>query len=113
MDEKRKDRRIELVSKLVIKRLDSNGKDITDEALIDVIDVSKSGIGFKCRTRLEIAGVYEALLQIWTKEVIHSFIEIVRIVKEEDHFLYGGIFIGMPDTDVTRIQVYQTINYQD
>ncbi len=112
MDEKRKDRRIELISKLVIKRLD-NGQSVTDEAIIDVLDVSKSGIGFKCATRLEIDGVYEAFLTIWTKEVIHAFIEIVRIVREEDYFIYGGIFIGMPDTDVTSIQVYQTVNHRD
>ena len=80
-----------------------------EEVLIEVTDVSKTGVGFKCALPLEIAGVYEAFLTIWTKEVLHAFIEIVRIEKREDMFFYGGIFIGMPELDAQRIEVYQTV----
>lgn len=109
MEEKRKSRRIELVSKLIIKRLDKNNQDETSEVIIDVQDVSKTGVGFKCDTPLEIGAVYEAYLTIWTKEIIHAFVEIVRIAKEDHTFSYGGIFIGMPEMDAARIEVYDTI----
>lgn len=108
MEEKRKSRRIELVSKLIIKRLDGNGTDETSEVIIDVQNVSKTGVGFTCDVPLEIGAVYEAYLTIWTKEVIHAFVEIVRIAKEEKVFSYGGIFIGMPEMDAARIEVYDT-----
>ena len=36
--------------------------------------------------------------------------EIVRIVKNENDYSYGAIFIGMPDMEVSRIEVYQTVN---
>ena len=37
--------------------------------------------------------------------------EIVRIVKKDDSsFSYGAIFIGMPDMDTKRIEVYQTVS---
>lgn len=108
MNERRKSKRIDLESKLLIKRLDQPGK--AEEVTIEVIDVSKTGVGFNCSKPLEIGAVYEAYLTIWTKEVIHAFIEIVRIVKEDSTFTYGGIFIGMPQMDAARIEVYDTIS---
>lgn len=108
MEERRKNKRMELSSKLLIKRLDAEGA--TREVDIDVVDVSKTGVGFLCSEALEIGAVYEAFLTIWTKEVIHSFIEIVRIEKREDNrFTYGSIFIGMTETEASRIETYSTI----
>ena len=44
MDERRKSKRSELHSKLIVKRLDGTS---SDEVVIDIIDVSKTGIGFE------------------------------------------------------------------
>lgn len=107
MVERRKSKRTELKSRLLVKRLDS-GKQ--DEVGVDVINVSKTGIGFTCEELLEIGAVYEAYLTIWTKEVIHAFIEIVRIEKEPETFEYGGTFIGMPEMDLQRIDVYNVVS---
>lgn len=109
MEEKRKSRRMELVSKLIIKRLSGKKADGASEVIIDVQNVSKTGVGFTCDTLLEIGTVYEAYLTIWTKEVIHAFVEVVRIAKEDNTFSYGGIFIGMPEMDAARIEVYDTV----
>ncbi len=106
MEERRKANRRELVSKLVVKRLDGSAK---EEVEIDILDVSKSGIGFHCKELLGIGAVYEAFLRIWTQEVIHAFLEIVRIEKKADEYNYGAVFIGMPETDVSRIEVYDTV----
>lgn len=109
MEERRKNKRIELESRLIIKRLDG-GAEAAEEVAIEIVDVSKTGVGFNCTIPLEIGAVYEAYLTIWTKEVIHAFLEIVRIVKEDDTFKYGAIFIGMPEMDAARIMVYDTVN---
>jgi len=107
MEERRKSKRSELHSKLIVKRLDGS---TADEVVIDIIDVSKTGIGFESEDKLEIGGIYEAYLTIWTKEVIHAFLEIRRIEKiGSERFNYGAIFIGMPEMDMQRIQVYQTV----
>ena len=74
-----------------------------------VMNVSKTGIGFSCDELLDMGAVYEAYLTIWTKEVIHAFIEIVRIEKNMDTYEYGGLFIGMPEVDLQRIEVYNTV----
>ena len=107
MNERRKTQRSELASRLIIKQVTGDG---TEEVSIQVIDVSKTGIGFTCIEPLAIGTVYEGYLTIWTKEVIHAFIEIVRIEKKDDIFEYGAIFIGMPEMEAARIEVYQTVN---
>lgn len=106
MEERRRANRRQLVSKLVVKRLD---QDESEEIQIDIVDVSKSGIGFQCDQLLGIGSVYEGFLRIWTQEVIHAFLEIVRIEKTEEGFKYGAIFIGMPESDAARIEVYDTV----
>lgn len=113
MEERRRNKRRELSSKLVVKRL---GVTEPEEIEINIVDVSKTGIGFTCVKPLEIGAVYEAYLRIWTQEVLHAFLEIVRIEKREATFFYGGIFIGMPEMDAARIGVYdvvETMNEQN
>lgn len=108
--DRRKNRRTDLDSKLVIKRLDGgNGNEVT----INIVDVSKNGVGFECKEPLQIGEVYEAYLTIWTKEVIHAFLQIVRIELKGGDYGYGATFIGMPEMDSARIEVYQTVNEQD
>ena len=106
MQERRKNERHVLNSTLLMKRLDGSA---AQEINISITDVSKDGIGFTCPEALTIGAVYEANLQIWTKEILHAFLEIVRIVKENGTFNYGAIFIGMPETDIARISVYETV----
>lgn len=106
MEERRKSKRTDLKSKLLVKRLDAGGQ---HEVGVDIMNVSKTGIGFYCDELLDMGAVYEAYLTIWTKEVIHAFIEIVRIEKDVDTYEYGGLFIGMPEVDLQRIEVYNTV----
>ena len=106
MEERRKSKRMELQSKLMANRLDRKEP---QEVYIEVQDVSKTGVGFTCDEPLTIGAVYEGYLTIWTKEVIHAFMEIVRIVKKDDTFEYGAIFIGMPEMDAARIEVYRVV----
>lgn len=107
MEERRRSKRTDLKSRLIAKRIDSGGQ---EEIGVEVRNVSKTGIGFNCDDLLEIGSVYEAYLTIWTQEVIHAFIEIVRIEKVEDSYEYGGLFIGMPEFDLQRIDVFNVVN---
>lgn len=107
MEERRRSKRTELRSRLVIRRLDSQEE---QEVIIEINDVSKTGVGFICTEILSIGNVYESFLTIWTKEVIHAFLRIVRIEMIDGNFHYGAVFIGMPEMDAARIETYQTIN---
>ena len=95
-------------STLTIKKLGGNTRN--SEVTIKILDVSKTGIGFSCDEVLQIGEVYEANLPIWTKEVLHAFMQIVRIELVNDAYTYGALFIGMPEVDLSRIEVYQTVN---
>lgn len=107
MEERRKSKRSTLNSKLIIKRLDGVSH---TEVGIEVTDVSKTGVGFVAKQPLNIGEVYESYLTIWTKEVLHAFLQIVRIELKGNEYAYGAVFIGMPEMDAARIEVYQTIN---
>lgn len=110
MEERRRSKRTELHSVLVIKRLGSQDE---QEVTIEINDISKTGVGFVCEEPLAIGNVYESYLTIWTKEVLHAFLRIVRIEMIDGEFHYGAVFIGMPEMDAARIEVYQTINDED
>lgn len=107
MEERRKSKRTALASKLLIKRLDGNDHTEVD---IEIMDVSKTGIGFIAKQPLQIGEVYESYLTIWTKEVLHAFLQIVRIELKGSDYIYGAVFIGMPEMDASRIEVYQTLH---
>lgn len=107
MEDRRKSKRTELHSRLMIKRLDTEEN---KSVMIDINDVSKTGVGFVCSEVLSIGNVYESFLTIWTKEVIHAFLRIVRIEMIDGKFHYGAVFIGMPEMDAARIETYQTLN---
>lgn len=106
MEERRKNLRTELCAEILVKRLDgATGEKVN----IKVTDLSESGVGFVCDAELEKGAVYECFLTIWTKEVIHCFIEVARVQKQEDAYHYGATFIALSKQDASRIQVYQTI----
>lgn len=109
MEERRKNRRIELESTLLIKRMDRGNE--PRQVNIEVTDASKTGVGFICPEQLEIGAVYESYLTIWTKEVLHAFLEVIRKVDKEDGtHEYGAIFIGMSEQDASRIAAYDMID---
>ena len=110
MEDRRKYKRVQMQSKIMVKRLDD---EIQEEVFIDITDVSKSGVGFRCPELLDIGSVYESYLTIWTKEVLHSFLQIVRIELREDGYEYGAIFIGMPEVEASRIEIYPEFSESD
>ena len=109
MQEKRNSRRMSLSAKLLIKNLNS-ATDKSEEVEIEVVDVSKSGVGFICDTPLDIGAVYEALLKIWNDDEIHAFLKVVRIEQTKDEkYICGTIFIGLPEMNAARREVYDLL----
>lgn len=107
MEERRRNKRTAMDSKLLIKRLDG---DEHTEVDIEVMDLSKTGVGFTSDRLLKVGQVYESYLTIWTQEVLHVFLRIVRIELRGTEYIYGAVFVGMSETDASRIEVYQTVN---
>ncbi len=111
MEEKRRNKRLELDVSVQLERLDEEGVTTLKYMHVDVTDISRSGLGFTSRQELGIGTYYDTKIQIWTKEVVDAVIEIVRCDKSEDGlYKYGCIFIGMTDTDALKIDIYQIFN---
>lgn len=111
MEEKRKHKRLELDVSIQLERLDEEGITTLKFIHVEVTDISRSGLGFRAQKELEIGSYYDAKIQIWTKEIVDAVIEVVRVEKLEDgSYKYGGVFIGMTDTDSLKIDIYQIFN---
>ena len=106
MEERRKSRRLDLTGEILLKELGTSEVRNCD---ISITDCSSTGLGFATDQQLTIGNNYEAKITIWTKEVLHVIIQIVRAAKENDLFHYGGLFIGMPEDVRKRIDVYETV----
>ena len=111
MEEKRKHKRLDLYVDVQLERLDEEGVTTLKYVQVDVTDISRSGIGFNAKAKLNIGTYYNTKIQIWTKEVVDAVIEIVRREDEDGKgFHYGAVFIGMTDTDALKIDIYQLFN---
>ncbi len=106
MEDRRKTKRLELTGEIAIKEL---GTDAVRNCEIQIIDASSTGLGFISDQQLTIGDNYEAKITIWTKEVLHVIIQIVRAAKEGNNYHYGSLFIGMPEDVCQRIKVYETV----
>lgn len=88
----------------------NEGSEKEEEAVIEVLDVSKTGVGFICDVPLSIGAVYETFLKIWSDDIIHAFLKVVRIEQtEEERYVCGTIFIGLPEMNAKRIEVYDLL----
>lgn len=108
--EKRRHKRLDLNVSVQLERLDNDGITTLKYVTVDVVNLSKSGIGFNCKQPLEVGSFYDCKLTIWTKEVIDAVLEIVRCDKQPDTINYGATFVGMTDTDALKIEIYQLFN---
>ncbi len=110
-EERRRSKRLPLEVDLKLEELEIDEVVTVKYLNVEVTDLSRSGIGFKCRHDLEVGKYFDTKLQIWTKEVIDCVIEIVRKSEGEDGYKhYGCIFVGMNETDVLKIDIYQMFN---
>ena len=108
MEEKRRSRRLDLDVTVELERIDSSdGVTTLKMAHVDIVDLSRSGVGFKTKQELEIGSFYNTKLQIWTKDIIEAIIKIVRCSKQGDEYHYVAIFVGMIDKDALKIDVYR------
>lgn len=82
----------------------------TDEFDVDVINVSKDGLGFCTSEKLELSTFYDTTVVLWTKESFDTIIEIVRVENYGDVLnLYGCKFIGINSSDRLKIQIHEML----
>lgn len=108
MNEKRSAKRLDLDVVIELSRIDDDNDVTTVKmARVDVVDLSRNGIGFTTKQELKIGSFYNTKLQIWTKDIIEAIIKVVRCREEDGLYHYGATFVGMIDKDALKIDVYQ------
>ena len=108
MHEKRNAKRLDLNVAIELSRIDdTDGTTTVKLARVNVVDLSRSGIGFIAKQELEVGAFYNTKIQIWTKDIIEAIINIVRCKEDENGYHYGATFVGMIDKDALKIDVYQ------
>ncbi|MCH5251900.1 MAG: PilZ domain-containing protein [Lachnospiraceae bacterium] len=63
-------------------------------APIEVVDVSKAGIGFKSESVLPIGYYFNARLVLGEQDVLTCVVRIIRQQKVDNHYIYGCEIVG-------------------
>lgn len=106
MEEKRRSVRMDIDVTICLKAIEDNGK-FEKTYDVEVINISRGGMAFKCKEELVVHGFYDTQITIWTKERLSTVIEILH----EDDGVYGAKFVGMSASDQFKIEVYELFNY--
>ncbi|MCI8370977.1 MAG: PilZ domain-containing protein [Lachnospiraceae bacterium] len=104
--EQRRAERIDTELKVMMVPIDAGPGNVRKPIFADVIDVSKTGIGFMTANEIEDHTYFKARLVFHSKESVDTIIETVRhITKEGDKNRYGGRFVALSESDQFKIEV--------
>ncbi len=97
MQEKRRSKRFPAKLELEISQLFKQNNVMADiSAPIEVIDVSKLGIGFKSKSVLPLDYYFNAKLELGGPDkCIFCVVKIIRIDSDGEQNIYGCEFVGM------------------
>ncbi len=70
-------------------------EDLNEE--FQVIDISKTGIGFACEHELPLDFYFNAKITIDEGNFFFTVLKIIRIEQEENELHYGCEFVGLAD----------------
>lgn len=99
MNEKRREKRLPIDLKLEVTSLfHQDNKSVENiDAPIEVVNISKSGIGFRTNSVLPVGYYFNAKLKLGSEDsVLYTVVKIVRSVKHETDYEYGCELVGMP-----------------
>lgn len=107
--EKRHFKRIPVDIKLTIEALYKQDHELIDSVNtdIDIVNISKSGIGFLTKSDLPLGYYFNARITMDEDKKFYSVIKIIRKQPtDEGQFLYGCEFVGLADILTLSIDEY-------
>lgn len=111
MEERRKNRRLPIKLEIDIDKLFRQNNEIISDIneSIDVINVSKTGIGFLCKDNLPLDYYFNAKIEFDKKRFFYCVIKILHKEEYEDSFLYGCEFVGLAEFLSNKVDEYESI----
>ena len=111
MEEKRRARRLPVTMELDVSSLfkQDNVNVKLDNASIEVVDISKEGIGFVSKSVLPIGYYFNTKIYLGDSEsALYCVVKIIRSVELEDGMIrYGCEFVGFPSVLSFIIDEYE------
>ena len=98
MQDRRKEKRMPITLSLDILNLykQDNVQVNNLNAPIEVINISKTGIGFLTKSILPIEYYFNANINMGNEDTLHCVVQIIRSQPDENNLiLYGCEFVGM------------------
>jgi len=111
-NENRKSKRIGMSVKIKLRAIQSDVSMVSpvEGMEVDVVNISKDGMGFKTEKILTFNGLYDTEIILANGEKFSSIIKIVRMENEgEPEILYGCHFVGINGTDQFKIDIFQIL----
>ncbi len=108
--DRRKDKRLPIELQLEINHMFRQGNQIIDnmEARIEVVNISKSGVGFVSEAVLPLQFYFNVRIKLCEKEFFYAVVKIIRKQKtEEEKYEYGAEFVGLAPFLADKIDVYE------
>lgn len=108
MIEKRKHKRLPLKLELTISSLFKQDYELLPDVNthIEIVDISKSGLGFICNHELPINYYFDTKIQLSENNYFFAVLKILRVEKREDKFFVGCEFVGLADILGQRVDKY-------
>lgn len=110
MNEKRKHKRLPLKLELTISALFKQDYELIPDinASIEVVDISKSGLGFICNHELPLNYYFDTKIELSEDNYFYAVLKIVRVEQAEDKYFVGCEFVGLADILSTRVDLYDS-----
>jgi c-di-GMP-binding flagellar brake protein YcgR len=108
MKERRKYKRLPIKLELKISSLFNQENTLipdTSES-INVVNISKAGIGFTCAHELPLNYYFDTKIQLTEDKYFCAVLKIIRMEKHEEGYFLGCEFVGLADILSMRIDLY-------
>lgn len=79
---------------------------------IEVItdNISKSGIGFYTKEKLDLENTYYSYIQLWGGKYMKVKFHVIHTEKKDDMYYYGAKFYFISPEDIKNIELFLALN---
>ncbi len=109
MKERRRHKRLPIRLEIDIDRLFRQDNEILNDInkSIEVINISKSGIGFNCKEDLPLDYYFNAKIEFDELRFFYCVIKIIRKDNLEDGYYFGCEFVGLAEFLSNKVDEYE------
>jgi len=111
MNEKRKHKRLPIKLRIDIDKLFKQDNEIIHDIneSIEVINISKTGIGFLCKDDLPLEYYFNAKIEFDEFKYFYCVLKIIRKEIINDINLFGCEFVGLAEFLASKVDEYETL----